>query len=93
MDDVIFEEFKGTGNMELHLDRRLMEKRIFPAIDVNRSRTRKEELLVPREDLERIWLLLRVLSPLDTVEATELLIEKLKKTRTNQEFLALMQKM
>lgn len=93
MDDVIFEEFKGTGNMELHLDRRLMEKRIFPAIDVNRSRTRKEELLVGREDLERIWLLLRVLSPLDSVEATELLIEKLKKTRTNQEFLALMQKM
>ena len=93
MDDVIFEEFKGTGNMELHLDRRLMEKRIFPAIDVNKSRTRKEELLVDANDLERIWLLLRVLSPLDMVEATEMLVEKLKKTKSNQDFLALMQKM
>jgi transcription termination factor Rho len=93
MDDVIFEEFKGTGNMELHLDRRLMEKRIFPAIDVNKSRTRKEELLVPQDDLERIWLLLRVLSPLETTEATSMLVEKLKKTKTNQDFLALMQKM
>ena len=93
MDDVIFEEFKGTGNMELHLDRRLMEKRIFPSIDVNRSRTRKEELLVPKEDLERIWLLLRVLSPLDLDEATQMLVDKLRKTKTNQDFLALMQKM
>ena len=93
MDDVIFEEFKGTGNMELHLDRRLVDKRIFPAIDVNRSRTRKEELLVPAADLERIWLLLRVLSPLELTDATEMLVTKLKKTKTNQEFLALMQKM
>jgi transcription termination factor Rho len=93
MDDVIFEEFKGTGNMELHLDRRLMEKRIFPAIDVIKSRTRKEELLLSSEDLERIWLLLRVLSPLDPAEAADLLIGKLKKTKTNDEFLALMQKM
>jgi transcription termination factor Rho len=93
MDDVIFEEFKGTGNMEIHLDRRLMEKRIFPAIDVHKSRTRKEELLVSQEDLERVWLLLRVLSPLDLVEATEMLVEKLKKTKNNQEFLKLMQKM
>jgi len=93
MDDVIFEEFKGTGNMELHLDRRLMEKRIFPAIDVIKSRTRKEELLLSKEDLERIWLLLRVLSPLDPAEAADLLIGKLKKTKTNDEFLALMQKM
>jgi len=93
MDDVIFEEFKGTGNMEIHLDRRLMEKRIFPAMDVHKSRTRKEELLVNEEELQRIWLLLRVLSPLDTAEATELLINKLKKTKTNQEFLAMMQKM
>ncbi|MBW7865888.1 MAG: transcription termination factor Rho [Candidatus Hydrogenedentes bacterium] len=93
MDDVIFEEFKGTGNMELHLDRRLMEKRIFPAIDVNKSRTRKEELLLSPEDLERIWLLLRVLSPLEPSEAADLLISKLKKTKTNDEFLALMQKM
>ncbi len=93
MDDVIFEEFKGTGNMEIHLDRRLMEKRIFPAIDVLKSRTRKEELLVKDEELQRIWLLLKVLSPLSSIEATELLVEKLKKTKSNQEFLALMQKM
>jgi transcription termination factor Rho len=70
-----------------------MEKRIFPAIDVLKSRTRKEELLVEREDLERIWLMLRVLSPLDMMEATELLLDKLRKTKTNKEFLALMQKM
>jgi len=93
MDDVIFEEFKGTGNMEIHLDRRLMEKRIFPAVDVHKSRTRKEELLVEQEELERIWLLLRVLSPLDVVEAAELLINKLKKTKSNSDFLAMMQKM
>ena len=93
MDDVIFEEFKGTGNMEVHLDRRLMEKRIFPAIDVVKSRTRKEELLVSEEDLQRIWLLLRILSPLELAEASDLLLGKLKKTKNNQEFLALMQKM
>jgi transcription termination factor Rho len=93
MDDVIFEEFKGTGNMELHLDRRLMEKRIFPAIDVIKSRTRKEELLVEAEELERIFLLLRVLQPLDPAEAAELLMGKLKKTKTNAEFLSMMQKM
>ncbi len=93
MDDVIFEEFKGTGNMELHLDRRLMEKRVFPAIDVNRSRTRQEERLVAPEDLQRVWLLLRVLSDRELQEASELLIEKLKKTKTNAEFLNKMQKM
>ena len=93
MDDVIFEEFKGTGNMEIHLDRRLMEKRVFPAIDVTKSRTRKEELLVNEDDLQRIWLLLRVLTPLSVTEATELLVDKLKKTKTNAEFLAMMQKM
>ena len=93
MDDVIFEEFKGTGNMELHLDRRLMEKRIFPAIDVNKSRTRKEELLVNAEELERIYLLFRVLGPLESTEAAELLIGKLKKTKSNEDFLSLMQKM
>jgi transcription termination factor Rho len=93
MDDVIFEEFKGTGNMEIHLDRRLMEKRIFPAIDVNRSRTRQEERLVNAEDLQRIWLLLRVLSDRELQEASELLIEKLKKTKSNEEFLSKMQKM
>ena len=93
MDDVIFEEFKGTGNMEIHLDRRLMEKRIFPAIDVLKSRTRKEELLISQEELERLWLLLKVLSPLNPVEATELLVQKLKKTNSNADFLAMMQKM
>jgi transcription termination factor Rho len=93
MDDVIFEEFKGTGNMEIHLDRRLMEKRIFPAIDVHKSRTRKEELLVDDDTLQRIWLLLKVLSPLETIEATELLIKKLRQTKSNQEFLSMMQKM
>lgn len=93
MDDVIFEEFKGTGNMEIHLDRRLMEKRVFPAIDVQKSRTRKEELLLEAEELQRVWLLLKILSPLNTIEATELLIEKLKKTPTNADFLAMLQKM
>ena len=93
MDEVIFEEFKGTGNMEVHLDRRLMEKRIFPAIDIHRSRTRKEELLIESDELQRIWLLIKVLSPLETAEATEMLIEKLKKTDSNKDFLAMMQKM
>ncbi len=93
MDEVIFEEFKGTGNMELHLERKLMEKRTFPAFNVQRSRTRKEELLLPQEDLQRIWLLIKVLSPLDVAEATQLLIEKLEKTKTNKDFLDLMQKM
>lgn len=93
MDDVIFEEFKGTGNMEIHLDRRLMEKRIFPALDVLKSRTRKEELLIAEDELQRIWLLLKVLSPLSVTEATELLIDKLRKTKTNSDFLSMMQKM
>ncbi len=93
MDDVIFEEFKGTGNMEIHLDRRLMEKRIFPALDVLKSRTRKEELLVEAEELQRIWLLIKVLSPLSPTEAAELLIAKLRKTESNADFLSMMQKM
>ena len=93
MDEVIFEEFKGTGNMEVHLDRRLMEKRIFPAIDIHRSRTRKEELLIEDEELQRIWLLHKVLSPLDVAEATDMLVNKLKKTESNKDFLNMMQKM
>jgi len=93
MDDVIFEEFKGTGNMELHLERKLMEKRIFPAFNVQRSRTRKEELLLSEDDLQRVWLLVKVLSPLETAEATTLLLEKLEKTKSNQAFLDMMQKM
>jgi len=87
MDDVIFEEFKGTGNMELHLDRRLVEKRVYPAIDIDKSATRKEELLVEAPDLSRIWILRKVLHSLNPVEAMELLLEKLKKTKTNKAFL------
>jgi transcription termination factor Rho len=93
MDDVIFEEFKGTGNMEIHLDRKLTDKRVFPSIDVQKSGTRKEELLIPKDDLNRIWVLRKVLNPLSPVEAMELLIDKMSKTRTNADFLASMQKM
>jgi len=90
MDDVIFEEFKGTGNMEIHLDRKLVDKRVFPAIDINKSGTRKEELLMPREELNRVWVLRKVLNPLSPVESMELLLDKLGKTRSNAEFLAAM---
>jgi transcription termination factor Rho len=90
MDDVIFEEFKGTGNMEIHLDRKLVDKRVFPAIDINKSGTRKEELLMPREELNRVYVLRKVLNPLSPVEAMELLLDKLSKTRNNAEFLAAM---
>ncbi len=90
MDDVIFEEFKGTGNMEIHLDRKLVEKRIFPAVDINKSGTRKEELLIPKEDLNRIFVLRRVLSPLSSVESMELMLSHLERTKTNAEFLASM---
>jgi transcription termination factor Rho len=93
MDDVIFEEFKGTGNMEILLDRKLVDKRVFPAIDIQKSGTRKEELLLPREDLNRVWVLRKVLQPLSQVEAMELLLDKLGKTRSNADFLASMQKM
>ena len=87
MDEVIFEEFKGTGNMEIHLDRRLMDKRVFPAIDINKSGTRKEELLITKEDLNRIWILRKVLSQLSVVEAMEFLLDKMHGTKTNKEFL------
>ena len=90
MDEVIFEEFKGTGNMETHLDRKLVDKRIFPAIDTTRSGTRKEELLLSQETLNKVWVLRRVLSGLQTVEAAELLLDRLSKTRNNSEFLASM---
>ncbi|HET6955456.1 MAG TPA: transcription termination factor Rho [Vicinamibacterales bacterium] len=92
MDDIIFEEFKGTGNMEIHLDRKLTDKRVFPSIDVQKSGTRKEELLIPKDDLNRIWVLRKVLNPLSPVEAMELLIDKMSKTRTNADFLNSMQK-
>jgi len=90
MDDVIFEEFKGTGNMEVHLDRRLMDKRVFPTINLEQSGTRKEELLIDKDDLQRIWLLRKALSQLNPVEAMELLLDKLKMTKSNKEFLASM---
>src|SRR5712672_1815170 len=90
MDDVIFEEFKGTGNMEIYLDRRLADKRVFPAIDIQRSGTRKDELLLPPDELSRVWVLRKVLSPLSTVEAMELLLSRLTKTKSNGEFLASM---
>ena len=90
MDEVIFEEFKGTGNMEIHLDRKLTEKRIFPSININASGTRKEELLLPPEDLNRIWILRKLLSPLSPVDSMEFLLEKLRGTRNNSEFLAAM---
>src|SRR5438093_614831 len=87
MDDVIFEEFKGTGNMEVHLDRRLADKRIFPAIDISQSGTRKEELLVDRDRLNKMWILRKVLSPLGTMEAMEVLMDKIGGTKSNQDFL------
>jgi transcription termination factor Rho len=90
MDDVIFEEFKGTGNMEIHLERKLVDKRVFPAIDINKSGTRKEELLLPKDELNRVFILRRVLNPLSPVETMELLLDKLGKTRSNMEFLASM---
>ena len=93
MDDVIFEEFKGTGNMEIHLDRKLVDKRVFPAIDIQKSGTRKEELLLSPEDLNRVWVLRKVLTPLSAVEAMELLLDKMSKTKSHQDFLASMQKM
>jgi transcription termination factor Rho len=91
MDDVIFEEFKGTGNSEIHLDRRLSEKRLFPALDLQRSGTRKEELLLSKEDLNRIWVMRRVLNPLSPVEQMEVVLERLEKAKSNAEFLASMQ--
>ena len=87
MDEVIFEEFKGTGNMEIHLDRKLVDRRVFPAIDIQKSGTRKEELLLPKEDLNRVYVLRKVLNPLSPVEAMELLLSKMSKTKSNAEFL------
>jgi transcription termination factor Rho len=87
MDDVIFEEFKGTGNMEIVLDRKMVDKRVFPAVDINRSGTRKEELLLSKEELNRVWILRKVLNPLSPVEAMELMLERLAKTKSNRDFL------
>src|SRR6187549_1298205 len=93
MDDVIFEEFKGTGNSEIHLDRRLMDKRIFPTINIEQTGTRKEELLLEKDELQKVWLLRKALSQLNPVEAMELLLDKLKQTKSNKEFLAAMHSM
>jgi transcription termination factor Rho len=86
MDDVIYEEFKGTGNMEIHLDRRMAEKRIYPSINVNRSGTRREELLLRQEILQKVWILRKLLYPMDELEATEFLLDKIKATKNNAEF-------
>ena len=90
MDEVIFEEFKGTGNMEIHLDRKLTDRRVFPSIDINRSGTRKEELLLEKIDLNRIWILRKLLAPLTQVDSMEFLLDKMKGTKNNKEFLASM---
>ncbi len=90
MDEVIYEEFKGTGNMEIHLDRRLLERRIFPCIDINRSGTRKEELLLSQQDLQRIWLLRKLLADMNSVDAMEFLLDKIMQTDSNREFLEIM---
>src|SRR3989337_2912918 len=90
MDEVIFEEFKGTGNLEIHLDRKLTDRRVFPSIDIQKSGTRKEELLIPKEDLNRVWVLRKVLTPLSPVEAMELLLSKMSKTKSNADFLGSM---
>ncbi|MDR1826507.1 MAG: transcription termination factor Rho, partial [Rickettsiales bacterium] len=90
MDDIIFEEFKGTGNSEIILDRKLSDKRVYPAIDINRSGTRKEELLVGKETLQKMWVLRRVLNPMQTLEAMEFLLDKLRTTKTNTDFFTAM---
>jgi transcription termination factor Rho len=87
MDEVIFEEFKGTGNMELHLDRRIADRRVFPAFDLIRSGTRKEELLIPKNNLNKVWILRRLLQEMNPIEAMEFIVDKIRKTETNQAFL------
>ena len=90
MDEVIFEEFKGTGNREIHLDRKLTDRRVFPSIDITKSDTRREEMLIPKEDLNRVWVLRKVLTPLSPTEAMDLLLSKRAKTKSNAEFLGSM---
>ena len=86
MDDVIFEEFKGTGNMELHLDRRIAEKRVFPAMNINKSGTRREDLLTTEEELQRMWILRKLLHPMDEIASVEFLLDRMKQTKTNADF-------
>jgi len=90
MDDVIYEEFKSTGNMEIHLDRRIAEKRVFPAIDINRSGTRREELITKQDELQKMWILRKILHPMDELAASEFLIDRLRLTKTNKEFFSSM---
>jgi transcription termination factor Rho len=92
MDDVIYEEFKGTGNMEIHLDRRMAENRLYPALNVNRSGTRREELLLKPDILQKVWVLRRLLYPMDDLEATEFLVDKLRAVKNNAEFFDSMRK-
>jgi transcription termination factor Rho len=92
MDDVIYEEFKGTGNMEIHMERRLAEKRVYPALNVNRSGTRKEELLLKPEILQKVWILRKLLYGMDEIEAMEFLLDKMKSTKTNAEFFEMMRR-
>jgi len=92
MDDVIYEEFKGTGNMEIHLDRKMAEKRTYPAINVNKSGTRREELLIPQEILQKIWVLRKLLYPMEDLQAMEFLLDKVKSTKNNDDFFNSMRK-
>jgi transcription termination factor Rho len=92
MDEVIYEEFKGTGNMEVHLSRRIAEKRVYPAIDINRSGTRREELMVSQEILQKVWILRKLLHPMDEIQAIEFMLDKLKATKTNEEFFNFMKR-
>jgi transcription termination factor Rho len=92
MDEVIYEEFKGTGNMEVHLNRRITEKRVYPAIDINRSGTRREELLIEPDRLQKVWILRKVLHPMDELAAMEFMLEKMKNTKTNDEFFGFMKR-
>jgi transcription termination factor Rho len=92
MDDVIYEEFKGTGNLELHLDRDIAEKRVYPSININRSGTRREELITKPEELQRMWILRKILHSMDKIASIEFLIERLKGTKTNEEFFDLMKR-
>ena len=92
MDDVIYEEFKGTGNSEIHLDRRISEKRVFPAININRSGTRKEELITDQGELAKMWILRKLLHPMDELAAIEFLLDKMKDTKTNSEFFEAMKR-
>ena len=92
MDEVIYEEFKGTGNMEIHLSRRISEKRVFPSIDINRSGTRREELMISPTQLQKVWILRKVLHPMDETQAIEFVLDKMKATETNKEFFNFMKR-